>query len=159
AIKKENPEAKLPSTPISTVHRSDGSGTTKIFVEYLSAVSPAWKSGPGTGTSVSWPMGLGAKGNEGGAGQVKSTPGSVGYVELAYAAQNKMTVASIKNKAGQFVTPSLESTTAAGAGAFQKMPEDFRVSIVDAEGEKAYPISGFTYLLVYGEQKEAGKGK
>ena len=159
AIKKENPDAKLPSKPIASVHRSDGSGTTKIFVDYLSAVSPEWKAGPGTGTSVNWPSGLGAKGNEGVAGQVKSTEGAIGYVELAYATQNKMAVAAVKNKAGQFVSPTLESTTAAASGAAAKIPDDLRISIVDADGEKAYPIAGFTYVLVYGDQKDARKGR
>jgi phosphate transport system substrate-binding protein len=156
-IASENPGAKLPDKAISSVHRSDGSGTTKIFVDYLSAVSEPWKTGPGTGTSVAWPGGLGAKGNEGVAGQVKSSPFTIGYVELAYAMQNGMSVAHIKNKAGKFVAPSLESTTAAAAGV--KMPDDLRVSIVNAEGDTAYPIAGFTYLLVYQEQKDARKGK
>jgi phosphate transport system substrate-binding protein len=159
AIKKDNPDAKLPSKPIATVHRSDGSGTTKIFVDYLSTVSAEWKSGPGAGTSVSWPGGLGAKGNEGVTAQVKSTPGAVGYVELAYAIENKLTFAAIKNKSGAFVSPSLESTSAAGAGAAAKMPEDMRTSIVDSEGEGAYPIAGITYALVYTEHKDAAKGK
>jgi phosphate transport system substrate-binding protein len=157
AIAKENPDVKLPKKAIASVHRSDGSGTTKIFVDYLSAVSTEWKASPGTGTSVNWPGGLGAKGNEGVAGQVKSTPGAIGYVELAYALQNGMSVASLKNAAGKYVTPSLDSTTAAAAGV--TMPEDLRVSIVNAPGETAYPISGFTYLLVYQEQKDAAKGK
>jgi phosphate transport system substrate-binding protein len=159
ALKKDNPDAKLPSKPIATVHRSDGSGTTRIFVDYLSAVSPEWKTGPGSGTSVSWPGGLGAKGNDGVTAQVKSTPGAVGYVELAYAVENKLTFAAIKNKAGKFTLPSLESTTAAGSGAAAKMPEDLRISIVDAEGDDAYSIAGFTYVLLYGEQKDAAKGK
>jgi phosphate transport system substrate-binding protein len=158
-LKKDNPELKLPSKAIASVHRSDGSGTTKIFADYLSAVSPAWKSGPGAGTSVNWPSGLGAKGNEGVSGQVSSTPGAVGYVELVYAVQNKLSYASLQNAAGKFVAPTLESITAAGAGALAKMPDDFRISIVNAEGEAAYPISGFTYLLAYKEQKEAAKGK
>src|SRR5262249_34495554 len=156
---EESADAKLPAKPIATVHRADGSGTTKIFVDYLSAVSPEWKSGPGTGTSVSWPGGLGAKGNDGVTAQVKGTPGAVGYVELAYAVENKLSFAAIKNKAGKFILPSLESTTAAGAGAAAKMPDDLRISIVDAEGETAYPISGFTYILLYTEQKDAAKGK
>lgn len=159
AIARENPDAKLPKKPIASVHRSDGSGTTKIFVDYLSAVSPEWKSGPGSGTSVSWPSGLGAKGNEGVSGQVSSTPGAIGYVELAYAAQNKLSYASMKNAAGKFVMPTLESITAAGAGAMAKMPDDLRVSIVNAEGEGAYPIAGFTYILLYKEQKDTAKGK
>jgi phosphate transport system substrate-binding protein len=159
AIAKENPEAKLPAKPIATVHRSDGSGTTKIFVDWLSAVSPEWKSGPGTGTSVNWPGGLGAKGNEGVTGTLTSTPGSVGYVELAYAVQNKLSFAAIKNKTGNFVLPSLESTTAAATGAAAKMPEDMRISIVDAEGADAYPVAGFTYILLHSKQPDAKKGK
>ncbi|WP_437970827.1 phosphate ABC transporter substrate-binding protein PstS [Sorangium sp. So ce260] len=159
AIQKENPDVKLPDKEIATVHRSDGSGTTKIFVDYLSAVSPAWKSGPGTGTSVNWPGGLGAKGNDGVSALITSTPASIGYIELAYAMQNKLTFASLKNKSGKFVAPSLESTTAAGAGAAARMPDDLRISLVDAEGEDAYPIAGFTYLLVYQEQKDLAKGK
>ena len=159
AIAKENPDVKLPAKSIGTVHRSDGSGTTKIFVDYLSAVSPEWKSGPGTGTSVNWPGGLGAKGNEGVTGMVKSTPLSIGYVELAYAAQNKLPVAAIKNKSGKFVTPTEDSTTAAAAGAAAKMPDDLRISIVDVEGDEAYPISGFTYILLYQKQTDASHGK
>lgn len=159
AIQNENPDVKLPNKDIATVHRSDGSGTTKIFVDYLSAVSPEWKSGPGTGTSVSWPGGLGAKGNDGVAALIASTPNSIGYIELAYATQNKLTYASLKNRSGKFVSPSLESTTAAGAGAAAKMPDDLRVSLVDAEGDDAYPIAGFTYILAYEEQKDAAKGK
>ncbi|HVY47156.1 MAG TPA: phosphate ABC transporter substrate-binding protein PstS, partial [Minicystis sp.] len=125
AIKKENPDAKLPNKPIATVHRSDGSGTTKIFVDYLSAVSPAWKSGPGTGTSVNWPGGLGAKGNEGVTAQVKSTPGAIGYVELAYAKQGGLTWVSLKNKIGNFIAPSLESASQAFEGV--TIPDDTRV--------------------------------
>ncbi len=159
AIAKENPGVKLPAKAIASVHRSDGSGTTRIFVDYLSAVSPAWKTGPGSGTSVSWPGGLGAKGNEGVSATVASTPGAVGYVELAYAVQNKLPFASIRNKAGQFVAPSVESTTAAAAGSAARMPDDLRVSIVDAEGDGAYPIAGFTYVLLHAQQKDARKGK
>ncbi|MGK4005588.1 phosphate ABC transporter substrate-binding protein PstS [Sorangium sp. So ce1036] len=159
AIQGENPDVKLPDKAIATVHRSDGSGTTKIFVDYLSAVSPEWKNGPGTGTSVSWPGGLGAKGNDGVSALISSTPGSIGYIELAYATQNKLAFASLKNRSGKFVAPSLESTTAAGAGAAAKMPDDLRVSLVDAEGEDAYPIAGFTYILAYQEQKDLAKGK
>ena len=158
-IAKENADVKLPHKAIASVHRSDGSGTTKIFVDYLTAVSPDWKNGPGSGTSVSWPSGLGAKGNEGISGQVSSTPGAIGYVELVYAAQNKLSYAAMKNAAGKFVMPTLESVTAAGASALAKMPEDLRVSIVNAEGDAAYPISGFTYMLLFKEQKDAVKGK
>jgi phosphate transport system substrate-binding protein len=159
AIKNENPDAKLPSKDIASVHRSDGSGTTKIFVDYLSAVSEEWKNGPGNGTSVNWPGGLGAKGNEGIAALVSSTPNTVGYVELAYAAQNKLSFASIKNKAGKFVAPSIESTTAAAAGFAAKVPDDMRISIVNPDGDDAYPIAAFTYVLAYKEQKDAAKGK
>ena len=139
------------------MHRSDGSGTSFIFTDYLSAVSPAWHAAAGKGTSVKWPVGIGAKGNEGVAGQVKQLPGSIGYVELIYAQQNKMPVAAIQNKAGDFVTPSVESVTAALAGA--EMPDDFRFSMVNPAGQGAYPISGVTWLLVYEQQKDAAKGK
>jgi phosphate transport system substrate-binding protein len=159
AIKGENPDAKLPSKDIASIHRSDGSGTTKIFVDYLTEVSPEWKGGPGTGTSVNWPGGLGAKGNEGVAALVSSMPGAIGYVELAYATQNKLAYASIKNKAGKFVAPSIESTTAAAAGSAAKIPEDMRVSIVNADGDDAYPIASFTYVLLYKDQKDTPKGK
>jgi phosphate transport system substrate-binding protein len=158
-IKADNPDTPLPSKSISTVHRSDGSGTTKIFLDYLSAVSPAWAKGPGSGTSVSWPGGLGAKGNEGVAGQIKSQPSTIGYVELAYAAQNNMPMALLKNRAGKFVAPTLESTTAAARGVAAKMPEDLRVSIVDAEGEDAYPIAGLTYILLRSKQHDPERGK
>lgn len=158
-IKADNPDMALPERPIVTIHRSDGSGTTKIFLDYLSAVSPAWAKGPGSGTSVSWPGGLGAKGNEGVAGQIQSQPNSIGYVELAYATQNGMPMATLKNKAGKLVAPSLESTTAAARGAAARMPEDLRVSIVDAEGEDAYPIAGFTFILLRSKQQDAARGK
>ena len=158
-LKADNPDVALPAKDIATVHRSDGSGTTKIFLDYLTQVSPAWAKGPGSGTSVSWPTGLGAKGNEGVAGQIKSQPSSIGYIELAYAMQNKMAMASLKNRTGKFVAPKLESITAAAKGASSKMPEDLRVSIVDADGDEAYPISGFTYILLYQKQQDAAKGK
>jgi len=154
-----NPGVSLPGDPIIVVHRSDGSGTTYIWVDYLSKVSKEWEQKVGRGTSVNWPVGLGGKGNEGVAGQVKSTPGALGYVELAYAAANKMPVASVKNPAGKFVEPSIETTTAAAAGAAKDMPSDFRVSITNAPGENAYPISSFTWLLVYKEQSDEAKGK
>ena len=154
-----NPELKLPDAAIVVVHRSDGSGTTNIFTDYLSTVSPAWKQKVGKGTSVKWPVGLGAKGNEGVTGQVKQTPNAVGYVELAYAVQNKLPYAAIKNQAGRFAEPTLESVTAAAAGAAQAMPDDLRVSLVNAPGEASYPIAGFTYLLVYREQSDESKGK
>lgn len=159
AIARDNPSAKLPDAPILTVHRSDGSGTTKVFADYLSAVSPAWKAGPGTGTSVRWPGGLGAKGNEGVAATLASTPGSIGYIELAYAAQNGLSYASVRNRAGRFVAPTIASTTAAAAGAATHVPSDLRTSIVDAPGDDAYPIAAFTYVLVRPTQSDAAKGR
>src|SRR6185295_921342 len=140
-----NPEAKLPDAAITVAYRSDGSGTTAVFTDYLARISPAWKEKVGAGKSVKFPVGLGAKGNEGVAGQIKTSPGTVGYVELAYAKQNNLTYAAIKNKAGKFATPELAGVSAAAAGALANMPEDFRVSITDAEGDAAYPISSFTY--------------
>jgi phosphate transport system substrate-binding protein len=156
-----NQGVKLPSSDILVVHRSDGSGTTYIFSDYLSAVSPAWKSGPGKGKELAWPTGLGAKGNEGVAGQVKQMPGAIGYVELAYAKQNGLAFASIQNASGRFVAPTIESVTAAAAGATSSLPADtdYRISIVNAPGEDAYPISSFTYLLIYAHQRDAKKGK
>ncbi|HEV7403352.1 MAG TPA: phosphate ABC transporter substrate-binding protein PstS [Chthoniobacteraceae bacterium] len=157
AIAKLNPQATLPPDELVVVHRSDGSGTSFVFTDYLSSVSPAWLAAAGKGTSVKWPVGVGAKGNEGVAGQVKNSPGYIGYVELIYAQQNKMPVASIRNKAGEFVTPSVASVTAALAGA--EIPDDFRFSMVNPPGPGAYPISGVTWLLVYEQQKDAAKGK
>ncbi|MHB0870451.1 MAG: phosphate ABC transporter substrate-binding protein PstS [Chloroflexota bacterium] len=158
-IVADNAGIKLPDTDIALVHRSDGSGTTSIFTDYLSAVSADWKGKVGKGTSVNWPAGLGAKGNEGVAGQVKQTPGAVGYVELAYAVQNKLTYAALKNQAGQFVDATIESTTAAAAGAAATMPDHLRVSLVNAPGANSYPIAGFTWLLVRKEQGDAAKSK
>jgi len=152
-----NPGIKLPDQEIVVVHRSDGSGTTYIWTDYLSKISPEWKQKVGTNTSVNWPTGLGGKGNEGVAGQIKQTPGALGYVELIYAVQNKMPYAEVKNAAGDFVKPSLESITAAMATA--QIPDDFRFSITNAPGKDAYPICGATWLLVYEEQKDAAKGK
>ena len=152
-----NSGASLPDQEIVVVHRSDGSGTTYIWTDYLSKISPEWKQKVGTNTSVNWPTGLGGKGNEGVAGQIKQTPGAIGYVELIYAVQNKMSYADIKNAAGEFVKASLESITAAMATA--QIPEDFRFSITNAPGKSAYPISGATWLLVYERQKDAAKGK
>ena len=152
-----NPGAKLPDQDIVVVHRSDGSGTTFIFTDYLSKVSPEWKSKAGNNTSVNWPTGIGGKGNEGVSGQVKQTPGAVGYVELIYAIQNKMPYAEIKNAAGEFVKPTIESVTAALATA--QIPEDFRFSMTNAPGKDAYPIAGATWLLVYQQQKDPAKGK
>src|SRR5437660_3976649 len=147
AIAKDNPGAKLPDGAITVVHRSDGSGTTAVFTDYLAKVSPEWKSGPGAGKNVNWPVGLGGKGNEGVTGTVKTTEGGIGYVELAYANQNKLSMAELRNKDGAWVKPSLESVSAAAAKA--QIPDDYRVSITDAPGKDAYPISGFTWLLVY----------
>jgi len=152
-----NPGVKLPSTDLIVVHRSDGSGTSYIFSDYLSSVSLEWEKQVGRNTSVKWPVGLGAKGNEGVAGQVKQLPGTIGYVELAYAHQNKLPVASLKNSSGNFVSPSLASIGEALATA--KIPEDFRFSMVNPSGEKAYPIAGATWLLVYEHQKDPVKGK
>ncbi len=152
-----NPGVKLPNEDLVVVHRSDGSGTSYIFTDYLSNVSKDWQSRVGRNTSVRWPTGLGAKGNEGVTGQVKQLPGTIGYVELAYAHQNKLPFAQLKNAAGQFITASLESVTEALATA--KIPEDFRFSMVNPPGEKAYPIAGATWLLVYDQQKDAAKGQ
>jgi phosphate transport system substrate-binding protein len=160
-IASTNAGQKLPATDILVVHRSDGSGTTFVFTDYLTAVSPAWASGPGKGKEVAWPVGLGGKGNDGVAGQVKQTPGAIGYVELAYAKQNKLPFASIKNAAGNFVAPSVEGATAAASGIAEKLPAntDYRLSIVNAAGANAYPISSFTWILVYSQQTDAAKGK
>lgn len=156
-----NPGVSLPGQDILVVHRSDGSGTTYIFTDYLSTAVPAWKTSVGKGKEVKWPVGLGAKGNEGVAGQVKQTPGSVGYVELAYAKQNNLPIAAVRNKAGQFVAASVPAVTAAAAGVASALPAntDYRVSIVDAPGADSYPISSFTWILVYQRQRDAVKGK
>jgi phosphate transport system substrate-binding protein len=156
-----NPGVALPNRDILVVHRSDGSGTTYIFSDYLASVSPQWAQSPGKGKELAWPVGLGAKGNEGVAGQVKHTPGTIGYVELAYAKQNGLPVAAIQNSSGGFVLPTIESVTAAAAGAVEKLPPDtdYRISIVNPPGAGAYPISSFTYLLVYADQRDAAKGK
>ena len=158
AIAKANPGVKLPDAGIVVVHRSDGSGTTFVWTDYLSKVSPEWKSSVGSNTSVSWPVGLGGKGNEGVTGMVRQTDGSIGYVELIYALQNKVPFGVVENAAGNFVKASLESTTAAAAAA-KFMPGDFRVSITNAPGKDAYPIASFTYLLVPTQWKDAGKAK
>lgn len=152
-----NPGVSLPDQEMVVVHRSDGSGTTYIFTDYLSKVSAEWKSKVGTNTSVNWPTGIGGKGNEGVAGQVKQTPGAIGYVELIYAIQNKMSYADVKNADGEFVKATLESVTAALATA--NIPDDFRFSMTNAPGKDAYPIAGATWLLVYQQQKDVAKGK
>ena len=146
AIAADNPGVKLPNKDIVVIHRSDGSGTTYIWTDYLSKVSPEWASGPSKGTSVKWPVGLGAKGNEGVAGMIRQMEGALGYVELIYALQNHINFGAVKNSSGQWVKASLESTTAAAAGA--KVPPDFRVSITNAPGAQAYPIASFTWLLI-----------
>ncbi len=156
-IKALNAGVTLPDQEIVVVHRSDGSGTTYIWTDYLSKISPEWKTKVGTNTSVNWPTGIGGKGNEGVAGQIKQTPGALGYVELIYAVQNKMPYAEIKNAVGEFVKPTLESVTAALATA--DIPDDFRFSMTNAPGKGAYPIAGATWLLVYQQQKDAAKGK
>ena len=157
-ITSANPGVNLPDRDIVVVHRSDGSGTSYIWTDYLSKISPEWQSQVGKGTSVKWPVGLGGKGNEGVAGMIRQLPGAVGYVELIYAVQNKISYGSVKNSAGEFVKASLESVTAAAASA-PKMPADFRVSITNAPGKDAYPISSFTWLLIPQQSKDAAKGK
>jgi len=155
-IAADNAGVSLPDMPITVAHRSDGSGTTYIFVDYLSSVSSQWESQVGKGTSVNWPVGIGGKGNAGVAGVVQQTPGTIGYVELAYAKQNNIAYAEIKNKDGKWVAPSLEGPSAAAAEA--EIPDDMRVSIVNAPGADSYPISGFTWLLIYKNQTDKEKG-
>ncbi len=157
-IVAQNRGVSLPNSDILVVHRSDGSGTTYIFSDYLSSVSPSWSTSLGKGKEIKWPVGLGGKGNEGVAGQVKQTPGSIGYVELAYAKQNKLAYANVKNAAGRYVTPTIASVTAAAAG--MKLPKntDYRVSIVNAPGKDSYPISSMTWILAYQNQPDKVKG-
>lgn len=156
-----NAGVKLPAKDILVVHRSDGSGTTYVFTDYLAAVSPAWAAGPSKGKEVRWPVGLGGKGNEGVAGQVRQIVGSIGYVELAYARQNRLSYAEVQNATGAFVAPTIEAITEAAAAAASKLGKttDYRVSIVNAPGKKAYPISSFTWLLVYETMPNAAKSK
>ncbi|MGA9624888.1 MAG: phosphate ABC transporter substrate-binding protein PstS [Bryobacteraceae bacterium] len=156
-LAKDNPGVKFPNADIQVVHRSDGSGTTFVFTDYLSKVSPEWKSKVGANTSVNWPVGLGGKGNEGVAGTVKQTPNSIGYVELIYAVQNKMAYGSVKNASGNFVKADFNSVTEAAAA--KNMPDDFRVSITNAPGKNAYPISTFTWLLIPSRIPDAAKAK
>ena len=158
-IAKLNPGVRLPDTDLIVVHRSDGSGTTYVFTDYLNKFSREWKDKVGYATSVNWPVGLGGKGNEGVTQQVKQTEGALGYVELIYAISNKLPYAQIKNAAEAFVAPSLESVTAAAAGAKLEKDTDFRVSITNAPGQQAYPISSFTWLLVRKDNKDAAKAK
>src|SRR5580692_9716855 len=157
ALVKDNPGAKLPNEDITVVHRSDGSGTSFVFSDYLAKVSPEWKSKVGVNASVNWPVGLGGKGNEGVAGLVKQTPNSIGYVELIYAVQNKMEYGSMKNASGNFVKADFNSISEAAAGAAKEMPADFRVSITNAAGKNAYPISSFTWLLIPDKFSDAAK--
>jgi phosphate transport system substrate-binding protein len=158
AITSANPGINFPAQDIIVVHRSDGSGTTYIWTDYLSKVSSDWANGPGKGTSVKWPVGLGGKGNEGVAGQVRQLPGAIGYVELIYAVQNNIPYGVVKNAAGVFVKASLDSVTAAAASV-KTMPADFRVSITNAPGKDSYPISSFTWLLIPAQSKDPAKGK
>jgi len=158
ALTSANPGVNLPNQTIIVVHRSDGSGTTYIFTDYLSKVSSEWQNQVGKGTSVKWPVGLGGKGNEGVAGMIRQMQGAIGYVELIYAVQNKITYGSVKNASGNFVKASLDSVTAAAASA-KSMPPDFRVSITNAPGKDAYPISSFTWLLIPEQSKDKTKGK
>ena len=158
ALTSANPGVNLPDKDIIVVHRSDGSGTTFIWTDYLSKISPEWKSQVGSDTSVKWPLGMGGKGNEGVAGMIRQLPGAIGYVELIYAVQNNIPYGSVRNSAGNFVKASLEGVTAAAASA-PKMPADFRVSITNAPGKDAYPISSFTWLLIPAQSKDAAKGK
>jgi phosphate transport system substrate-binding protein len=157
-IAKDNPGANLPNSEIFIVHRSDGSGTSYIFTDYLSKVSADWKGGPGKGVSVSWPRGIGAKGNEGVAGMVRQTPGALGYVELIYAVQNKIETGLVRNAGGVFMKATIESVTAAAANSKQ-MPSDYRVSVTNAPGKDAYPISSFTWLLIPNPAADSAKGK
>ncbi len=159
AIVKNNPGVNLPGTTITVVHRSDGSGTTYIWVDYLGKISPEWKTKVGIATSVNWPVGLGGPGNEGVSGLVKQTPGAIGYVELIYALQNKISYGSVQNMDGTFVSATVESVTAAATAAAGKMPPDFRVSITNAPGKDAYPISSFTWLLFYENPKDKRMAK
>jgi phosphate transport system substrate-binding protein len=159
AIAKLNPGVNLPNTDITVVHRADGSGTTYIWADYLAKVSPEWKAKVGVGTSPNWPAGVGGKGNEGVAGLVTQTPGSIGYVELIYALQNKISYGQVQNMDGEFVNASVESVTLAAAAAAAKMPPDFRVSITNAPGKGVYPISSFTWLLLYENPKDKAQAK
>lgn len=157
-ITSANPGMNFPNEPILVIHRSDGSGTTFIFTDYLSKVSPEWQNGPSKGTSVKWPVGLGGKGNEGVAGMIRQMQGAIGYIELIYAVQNNIPYGTVKNSSGNFVKASLDSVTAAAASV-KTMPADFRVSITNAPGKDAYPISSFTWLLIPVQSKDPAKGK
>lgn len=156
-IAEQNPGIQLPDTAIIVARRSDGSGTTYIWVDYLSSVSNEWKLKVGKGTSVNWPVGLGGKGNEGVAGIIKQTPGALGYIEMSYAVKNNLSYGSVQNKSGHFIEPTLTSTSKAAEGV--AMPSDFRVSLVNSANPEAYPVSGFTWLLIYKNQTDAFKGQ
>jgi len=158
-IAERNKTVTMPNADIVVAHRSDGSGTTDIFTNYLTTVNTEWRAKVGRGKAVKWPVGIGGKGNEGVAGVVKQTPGAIGYVELAYAKQNKMKVAALRNRDGNFVLPTIEATSAAAAGVAKSMPQDFRVSLVDAPGKGSWPISGLTWILVYRDQRDEARGK
>jgi len=159
AIAKLNPGVKLPDMDITVVHRSDGSGTSYIFADYLAKVSPEWAKTVGVSTAVKWPVGLGGKGSDGVTGLVKQTPGAIGYVELVYALQNKIDFGVVQNAAGEFVKASIPSVTAAAAAAVKAMPKDFRVSITNAPGTGVYPIASFTWLLLYENPKDKAQSK
>ena len=158
-IKQDNPGITLPAADITVVHRAEASGTSFVFTDYLSKVSPEWKEKAGADKSPKWPVGQGGKGNEGVTGQIKQQPNTIGYVELAYAVQNKLPAALIKNASGKFVEASIAAVTAAAASASAQTPDDLRVSITNSAGENAYPISSYTYILAYKDQKDAVKGK
>src|ERR1044071_3709441 len=158
-IKADNDGVQLPAEDILVVYRADASGTSAVFTEYLSAVSPEWKEKVGADKSPKWPVGQGGKGNEGVMGQIKQQPNTIGYTELTYALTSKLPAPKIKNSAGKYVEPSLDAITAAAAESVSKMPPDLRASIVNAAGETAYPISSYTYILAYKDQKDAAKGK
>jgi phosphate transport system substrate-binding protein len=158
-IAADNPGVTLPANDITVVHRSDSSGTSAVFTDYLSKISPEWREKVGAGVSPSWPTGIGGKGNEGVTGQVKNTPNTIGYVELVYAVQNRLPVAHIKNQSGSYIEPTIDAVTAAAAAFVAGTPEDLRVSITNAPGAQSYPISSYTYILVYKDQKDAARGK
>ena len=159
ALVKINPGVTLPSGSITVAHRSDGSGTTFVFADYLSKVSPEWKQKVGANSSLNWPVGVGGKGNEGVAGLVTQTPGSIGYVELVYALQSKISYGAVQNQNGEFIVPEVKSVTAAAAGAMATMPKDFRVSITNAPGAGAYPISSFTWILLYEDPQDKNQAR
>jgi len=159
ALQKLNPGVALPDMDLTFVHRSDGSGTTFVFADYLSRISPEFKQKVGVDASLNWPVGVGGKGNEGVSGMVLQTPGALGYVELVYALQNKISVGAVQNSAGTFVIPSVKSVTAAAAGAAANMPADFRVSITNAAGADAYPIASFTWILLYEDPRDKAQAR